>query len=84
MSEDKIFFSAIFERAESRMGNIQKSGYYLKDVRTRTGDLIKKHMIAAFSIEDQERLEKLGSGDYVAFLADVELKNIELQGAHGV
>jgi len=82
MSADKLLFSAILERTESKIGTIHTSGYYLKDIRTRTGELIKKEVLPLFNnIEDQERLEKLGTGDYVAFLADVELKDMELRQA---
>ena len=81
MKNDKVFFSAVMERTSSMLlGNskIDKSGYYFKDVRTRGGELLCKYIIPRLEIEDQERLVNYGTGDYVAFLADVELKSLEL------
>lgn len=82
MSDDKIFFSAVIERTTSMlMANpkIEKSGYYFKDVRTRSGELIKHYVIPTLEIAEQEKLLNYETGDYIAFLADIEFKNIELQ-----
>ena len=56
---------------------IETSGSYFKDVRTRNGDLLREYIIPTLKIEDQEKLVHYKTGDYVAFLADVEFKNIE-------
>lgn len=81
MSEDKVFFSAVIERTAGMLNTnpkIENSGYYFKDVRTRGGEIIKRYLIPKLDQESQEKLVSYGTGDYVAFLADVELKNIEI------
>ncbi|MEM6404679.1 MAG: hypothetical protein AAF757_31375 [Cyanobacteria bacterium P01_D01_bin.116] len=80
MSERKTYFSAVIERTTGMLNanpKIDTSGYYFKDVRTRNGDLLREYIIPRLKIEDQEKLVNYKTGDYVAFLADVEFKNIE-------
>lgn len=80
MNERKTYFSAVIERTTGMLNanpKIEKSGYYFKDVRTRNGDLLREYIIPKLKIEDQEKLVNYKTGDYVAFLADVEFKNIE-------
>lgn len=80
MSERKTYFSAVIERTTGMLNanpKIEKSGYYFKDIRTRNGDLIASYIIPTLKIEDQEKLVHYKTGDYVAFFADVEFKNIE-------
>lgn len=76
--EKRCEFSAILERTSCLFAGIERSGYYLKDVRTRVGELVRSHFIPVLEIDDQELLQDMGSGDYVAFVADVELKNAKL------
>lgn len=75
---NNVLFSAILERTQSVMEGINKGGYYFKDVRTKSGDVVKKHLIPVLTIEDQEEIEKLASGAYIAFTAEVDLNHIRL------
>ena len=80
MNERKTYFSAVIERTTGMLNanpKIEKSGYYFKDIRTRGGELLCKYIIPRLKEEDQEKLVNYCTGDYVAFLADVEFKNIE-------
>lgn len=72
MNEKKIMFSAEVKISED------KKGVYLKDIRTRRGEIIKKEMIPFFSFEDKEEISHLESGEYISFLANVEFKDIEI------
>ena len=85
MSSNKVLFSAIIERTDSMLSTnpkIDASGYYFKDVRTRSGDLLRKYIIPRLKIEDQEKLKNYKTGDYIAFLADIQFKNIEIGVTH--
>lgn len=75
---NNVLFSAILERTQSVIEGINRSGYYFKDVRTKSGDVVKKHLIPVLTIEDQEEIEKLASGTYIAFTAEVDLNHIKL------
>lgn len=82
MSERKTYFSAVIERTTGMLNanpKIEQSGYYFKDVRTRNGDLIKEYIIPTLAIEDQEKLLNCETGDYIAFIADVEFRNVKLK-----
>ena len=77
----KTYFSAVIERTAGLLNanpKIEKSGYYFKDVRTRNGDLLREYIIPRLEIEDQEKLLNYETDDYVAFIADVEFRNIKL------
>ena len=68
-------FSAVFEKynseAEFPANNIQ-----LFDIRSRKGGVIKDNLV--FEESEVAKMPKnLSCGDYVAFLADLEFKNVE-------
>ena len=82
MSENKTYFSAVIERTTGMLNanpEIEQSGYYFKDIRTKNGDLIASYIIPNLAIEDQEKLLNCKTGDYVAFIADVKFGNIKLR-----
>lgn len=81
MSEEKTLFTAVFERYEYIKDSLDKK-VYLRDVRLRDGSSIRKQLIL-----DETHSKKiqghLSLGEYIAFLADLEFKNIEFQYPHG-
>ncbi len=78
----KILFSAMFENYE--YGNeIFKTKVHIRDVRTRDGSLVRKKYVFDENIASKIQ-GYLTLGEYIAFLADVEFKNIEFQYPHGI
>ena len=74
MEEAKTLFTAVLEKSKKKNG----TEYSFEDVRTRSGDIIKKHLIPKLRIDDEESLEESESGRFVAFLATVDFENIEI------
>lgn len=78
----KKLFTAVFERYEHGTGLFEKKTHF-RDVRLRTGGLVADKLV--FSEEDSGKIQgHLTLGEYVAFLADVEFKNIEFQYPHSL
>lgn len=75
MTESREMFTAIFEKYNSE-SSFPESNICLNEVRSRKGGIIKDKL----SFEEKEVAkmpQNLGYGDYVAFLADIEFKNVE-------
>ena len=53
-----------------------KTKTYFIDVRSREGGVVKKHLIFDEQISSTIP-KKLTLGEYVAFLADIEFKNVQ-------
>lgn len=75
---NNVLFSAVLEKTESARAGIKKTSYYFKDVCTKSGDVVKQYLIPSLTIDDQEEIEKLASGEYIAFTAEVDLNSIRL------
>lgn len=68
-------FSAIFEKYDDT-SEPHKRKTHFRDVRSREGGVVKKYVI--FDEEVSEKIQKeLSLGEYVAFLADIEFKNVQ-------
>ena len=74
MEEAKTLFTAVLEKSNDNEGR----GYYFEDVRTRSGDIIKKYLIPKLTLDDRENIEKSKSGQFIAFMANVDFENIEI------
>ena len=55
---------------------IHKSKTYFSDVRSREGGVVKKYLVFDEQISSTIPKE-LSLGEYVAFLADIEFKNVQ-------
>ena len=71
-SNSRQMFSAIFEKYEPSGAVGNKAHFF--DVRVREGGVIKKHLVFD---KDISVPTNYGFGEYIAFLADVDFKNVE-------
>jgi hypothetical protein len=79
--ECRSLFTAVFEKYEQGM-ELLKQKTHFRDVRLREGGLVAKKLV--FNEETSGKITgHLTIGEYIAFLADVEFKNIEFQYPHG-
>ena len=79
--ESRSLFTAVFERYEQGI-ELLKQKTHFRDVRLREGGLVAKKLV--FNEETSGKITgHLTIGEYIAFLADVEFKNIEFQYPHG-
>ena len=77
MKETRELFSAIFEKYDnSSCPTKTKNKTYFIDVRSREGGVVKKHLVFDEQISSTIPKE-LSLGEYVAFLADIEFKNVQ-------
>lgn len=68
-------FSAVFEKYDNA-SELQKRKTHFSDVRSREGGVVTKYLV--FDEEVSSTIPKeLSLGDYVAFLANVEFKNVQ-------
>ena len=74
MKETRELFSAIFEKYDNASYPTKTKTYFI-DVRSREGGVVKKHLIFDEQISSTIPKELI-LGDYVAFLADIEFKNV--------
>jgi hypothetical protein len=75
MKETIELFSAIFEKYDNSTFPTKTKTYFI-DVRSREKDVVKKHLI--FNEQISSTIPKeLSLGDYVAFLTDIEFKNVQ-------
>ena len=75
MKETIELFSAIFEKYDNSTFPTKTKTYFI-DVRSREKGVVKKHLI--FNEQISSTIPKeLSLGDYVAFLADIEFKNVQ-------
>jgi hypothetical protein len=80
--ESRSLFTAVFERYEQSM-ELLKQKTHFRDVRVREGGLVTKKLV--FDEEISSKITgHLTIGEYIAFLADVEFKNIEFQYPHSL
>ena len=78
----KKLFTAVFEKYEQGKGLLKKKTHF-RDVRLRTGGLVADKVV--FDEEDSNKIQgHLTLGEYVAFLADIEFKNVEFQYPHRI
>lgn len=81
-TKGKKLFTAVFERYECGKGVFERKTHF-RDVRLRTGGLVADRLV--FDEGDNGKIQgHLTLGEYVAFLADVEFKNIEFQYPHSL
>ena len=75
MKETKELFSAIFEKYDNASCPTKTKTYFI-DVRSREGGVVKKRLV--FDVQISSTIPKeLILGEYVAFLADIEFKNVQ-------
>ena len=80
--ESRSLFTAVFERYEQGI-ELLKQKTHFRDVRLREGGLVAKKLV--FNEETSGKITgHLTIGEYIAFLADVEFKNIEFQYPHSL
>ena len=75
MKETREIFSAIFEKYDNSSCPTKTKTYFI-DVRSREGGVVKKMLIFDEQISSTIPKE-LRLGEYVAFLADIEFKNVQ-------
>ena len=75
MKETRELFSAIFEKYDNSSCPTKTKTYFI-DVRSREGGVVKKYLIFDEQISSTIP-KKLSLGEYVAFLADLEFKNVQ-------
>ena len=75
MKETRELFSAIFEKYDNASCPTKTKTYFI-GVRSREGGVVKKLII--FDEQISLTIQKeLSLDDYVAFLADIEFKNVQ-------
>ena len=75
MKETKELFSAIFEKYDNASCPTKTKTYFI-DVRSREGGVVKKRLV--FDVQISSTIpNELSLGEYVAFLADIEFKNVQ-------
>lgn len=82
MRDGREMFSAVFERYKPSK-ELLKQKTHFRDVRVRDGGVIAKRLVFDEEISGKI-IGHLTIGEYVAFLADVEFKNIEFQYPHSL
>ena len=75
MKETRELFSAIFEKYDNSSCPTKTKTYFI-DVRSREGGVVKKHLVFDEQISSTISKELI-LGEYVAFLADIEFKNVQ-------
>jgi len=75
MKETRELFSAIFEKYDNSSCPTKTKAYFI-DVRSREGGVVKKYLIFDEQISSTIPKE-LSLDEYVAFLADIEFKNVQ-------
>jgi hypothetical protein len=71
----KAMFSAVFEKYDNA-SEIHKRKTHFSDVRSREGGVVTKYLV--FDEEVSSTIPKeLSLGEYIAFLANVEFKNVQ-------
>jgi hypothetical protein len=81
MSESRSLFTAVFERYEQSK-ELLKQKTHFRDVRLREGGVVTRKLV--FDEDTSSKIVgHLTFGEYIAFIAEVEFKNIEFQYPHG-
>jgi hypothetical protein len=79
-AESKSLFTAVFERYEYGKELLRKKTHF-RDVRVREGGLVSRKL--AFDEDVSSKIVgHLTFGEYIAFIADIEFKNIEFEYPH--
>lgn len=78
--ESKSLFTAVFDRYEQSTGLFKKKTHF-RDVRVREGGLVSRKLVFDEDVSSKI-VGHLTFGEYVAFLADIEFKNIEFEYPH--
>lgn len=82
MSESKSLFTAVFERYEPSTESIKQKTHF-REVRTRDGSIVSRKLV--FNEDTSSKIVgHLTFGEYIAFIADIEFKNIEFQYPHSL
>lgn len=73
--ESREIFTAVFEKYDNAC-KTHKRKIHFSDVKSRDGGVVKKYVVF-----DEKILstipKKLSLGEYVAFLADIEFRNVQ-------
>jgi len=84
--DKREMFTGIFEKYEPNTTQPVGQKTHFSEIRSREGGIVTRHLV--FNEEISFSIPKvLSIGEYVAFLADVEFKNVEFMnilGAGGV
>jgi len=78
--ESKTLFTAVFERYEYGKELLRKKTHF-RDVRVREGGLVSRKLVFDEDVSSKI-VGHLTFGEYIAFIADIEFKNIEFQHPH--
>lgn len=78
--ESKSLFTAVFEKYEYGKEVLRKKTHF-RDVRVREGGLVSRKLVFDENVSSKI-VGHLTFGEYVAFLADIEFKNIEFEYPH--
>lgn len=80
--EPREMFSAVFERYEQSK-ELLKQKTHFRDVRLREGGFVTRKLV--FDEDTSSKIVgHLTTGEYIAFIADVEFKNIEFKYPHSL
>lgn len=75
MKDIREMFSAVFEKYDNTSESDKRTTHF-SDVRSRDGGVVKKYLVFDEQISSTIP-KKLSLGEYVAFLADIEFKNVQ-------
>jgi hypothetical protein len=79
-AESKSLFTAVFERYEYGKELLRKKTHF-RDVRVREGGLVSRKLVFDEDVSSKI-VGHLTFGEYIAFIADIEFKNIEFEYPH--
>lgn len=79
-AETRGLFTAIFEKYEYGKEVLRKKTHF-RDVRVREGGLVSRKLVFDENVSSKI-VGHLTFGEYVAFLADIEFRNIEFEYPH--
>jgi 3-phenylpropionate/cinnamic acid dioxygenase small subunit len=80
MTESRSLFTAVFERYEESKELFKRKTHF-RDVRVREGGLVSRKLVFDEEVSNKI-IGHLTFGEYIAFIADIEFKNIEFQHPH--
>ena len=81
MTESRSLFTTVFEKYEQGK-ELLKHKTHFRDVRVRDGGLVTRKLV--FDEDTSSKIVgHLTIGEYIAFIADIEFKNINFQHPHG-
>ena len=81
MTESRSLFTGIFEKYEQGK-ELLKHKTHFREVRTRNGCIVTRKLV--FDEDTSSKIVgHLTIGEYIAFITDIEFKNINFQHPHG-